>query len=97
MYLTPFILSHKQTLYEYRHYTLKPENAAHRFTNEFSRIWLRELLLEDMETIERSQQGLNSRAVTQIQLGDSEIGVRHHLKVVDDCVATLKTVKEKEV
>ncbi len=89
-------LSHKQTLYEYRHYTLKPENAAHRFTNEFSRIWLRELLLEDMEMIEQSQRGLNSRAVTQIQLGDSEIGVRHHLKVVDDSVATLKVAKEKE-
>ncbi len=89
-------LSHEQTLYEYRHYTLKPENAAHRFTNEFSRIWLRELLLEDMEMIEQSQQGLNSRAVTDIQLGDSEIGVRHHLKVVDDSVARLKLARQQE-
>ena len=89
-------LSHEQTLYEYRHYTLKPENAAHRFTNEFSRIWLRELLLEDMEMIEQSQRGLNSRAVRQIQLGDSEIGVRHHMKVVDDSVARVTLAKQKE-
>ena len=83
-------LSHDKTLYEYRHYTQKPKSGAHRFTNEFSRIWLRELLLEDMETIERTQRGLNSEVSTEIILGDSEIGVRHHLKVVDNCVNALK-------
>jgi hypothetical protein len=34
--------------------------------------------------------------VTQIQLGDSEIGVRHHLKVVDDSVTRLKHATQKE-
>jgi len=37
-----------------------------------------------METIERTQTGLNPRVSEEIVLGDSEIGVRHHLSVVDD-------------
>ena len=50
-----------------------------------------------MKTIEQSQQGLNSRAVTQIHLGDSEIGVRHHLKVVDASVTELKCSVQKGI
>jgi len=78
--------SHNETLFEYRHYTHRPENAAHRFTNEFSRIWLREVLLEDIFCVEQTQQGMETRAVTEIHLGDSEVAVRHHVKTVDDRV-----------
>lgn len=79
-------VSKRKTLYEYRHYTSNPKDAAHRFTNEFSRVWLRELLLEDVNCIEQTQKGLETRAVTGLVLGDSEVAVRHHLKTVDRCV-----------
>ena len=79
-------LSHRTTLFEYRNYYRPAENAAHRFTNELSRVWMREFLIEDMEAIEQVQKGLETAVVNQIHLSDSEICVRHHLKTVDDHV-----------
>lgn len=75
-----------RTFYEMRSYYAPPKNAGERFTQEFSRVWLRELLLEDLQMIEHSQIGVASRARTHFNLQDGEICVRHHMKVVEDHV-----------
>ena len=80
-------ISVDKTYYEMRTYYAPPKNAAERFAQEFSRVWFRDILLEDLEMIEHSQQGLASGVRTEMHLQDSEVCVRHHLKVVDDHVA----------
>jgi phenylpropionate dioxygenase-like ring-hydroxylating dioxygenase large terminal subunit len=79
-------LSVDRTFYEMRSYYAPPKNAGERFTQEFSRVWLRELLLEDLQMIEQSQAGIASGARQHLTLQDGEICVRHHMKVVDDHV-----------
>ncbi len=80
-------LSVDKTYYEMRSYYFPPRKASERFTQEFSRVWLRELLLEDLQMIEQSQLGVASGARPFFVLQDGEICVRHHMKVVDDHVS----------
>lgn len=75
-----------RTIFEFRFYHGKPKNAAEAFAQEYSKILYRDVLLEDMGTLEYTQAGLSSGAKTHMQLQDNEIAVRHSYKVVEDFV-----------
>lgn len=73
-------------LYEVRLYNQQPKNAGEKFSHEYNRVLLRTALGEDLATLEQIQPMLESGAKKHFILQDNEIGVRHHLKVVDDFV-----------
>ena len=57
-----------------------------RFSLEYSKILLRDAWLEDGSTLEATQIGLESGAITHQILQDQEVLIRHSSKVVDDIV-----------
>jgi Rieske 2Fe-2S family protein len=73
-------------LYEVRLYNDKPQKAGEKFAHEYNRVVLRTALGEDLATLEQIQPMLESGAKRHFIFQDNEIGVRHHLKVVDDFV-----------
>ena len=73
-------------LYEVRLYNRKPEKPGEKFAHEYNRVVLRTALAEDLSTLERIQPALESGAKRYFIFQDNEIGVRHHLKVIDDAV-----------
>jgi len=75
-----------RTAWEYNFYMLPPKNAGERISREFSKLYLRDLLREDLSTVESTQAGLNSGTIEHIILSDQEVAVRHQYKVVDDMV-----------
>ena len=79
-------LSPDRTLYEMKNYYAPPRNASERFSHEYSRALLRDVLQEDLHMIEQSHAGMVSAPRRDILLSDSEVCVRHHLKVVNDHV-----------
>jgi phenylpropionate dioxygenase-like ring-hydroxylating dioxygenase large terminal subunit len=79
-------LSPDRTFYEVKNYYAPPRNASERFSHEYSRALLRDVLQEDLHMIEQSHAGMVSAPRRDILLSDSEVCVRHHLKVVDDHV-----------
>tara|TARA_Y100000590_G_scaffold368808_1_gene429652 strand:- start:119 stop:640 length:522 start_codon:yes stop_codon:yes gene_type:complete len=82
-------LSPDRTFYEMKNYYAPPRNASERFSHEYSRAVLRDILHEDLHMMEQTQTGVTSAAGAprhDILLSDSEVCVRHHMKVVDDHV-----------
>ena len=75
-----------RTLWEVRTYFPQAANAAQRFSQEYSKILLREALLEDASTLEATQSMLTSGAKTHFVLQDQELLVRHAHKVIEDIV-----------
>ena len=75
-----------RTLWEVRTYFPQADNAAQRFSQEYSKILLREALLEDASTLEATQSMLTSGAKTHFVLQDQELLVRHAHKVIEDIV-----------
>ncbi len=75
-----------RTHWEYNFYMLPPANAGERISREYSKLYLRDLLREDLSTVESTQAGLNSGAIEHMILSDQEVAVRHQYKVVDDMV-----------
>ena len=75
-----------RTIWEVRTYFPPVQNAAHRFSQEYSKILLREALLEDASTLEATQSMLASGAKKEFVLQDQELLVRHGHKVIEDMV-----------
>ncbi|HTK65522.1 MAG TPA: SRPBCC family protein [Pseudonocardia sp.] len=71
-------VAHDKCIYESRLCMPKPTNVIERWTQENARIQLIATLLEDVRTIEYTQDVINSGAHTHYQLQDAEIGVRHN-------------------
>ncbi|WP_448509542.1 RHO alpha subunit C-terminal catalytic domain-containing protein, partial [Immundisolibacter sp.] len=76
-----------RTQWEYNFYMLPPKNAGERISREYSKLYLRDLLREDLSTVETTQAGLASGAIEHMILSDQEVAVRHQYKVVDDMVS----------
>ena len=72
--------------WEYSFYMLPPRDAGEKISREFSKVYLRDLLREDLSTVERTQAGLHSGAISHIHLSDQEVAVRHQYAVVDALV-----------
>ena len=57
--------------------------AGGRFYQEYMKVLLRDVLLEDLYTLEHVQAGCETRAKTRMLLNDYEIMPRHALWVVE--------------
>ncbi|MCG2633596.1 MAG: aromatic ring-hydroxylating dioxygenase subunit alpha [Gammaproteobacteria bacterium] len=75
-----------KTLYEISYYMDPPNNAGEKISVEHSKISLRDLLREDLNTVETTQAALMSGALETILLSDQELLCRHQYKVVDQLV-----------
>jgi phenylpropionate dioxygenase-like ring-hydroxylating dioxygenase large terminal subunit len=56
------------------------------FAGEHGKIELRDSILEDFATLERTQAGLKSGSIKELALQDSELAIRHQYKVVEEFV-----------
>lgn len=75
-----------ESMWEARGYLPAAKTSAERFSLEFSKILLRDAWLEDGSTLEATQIGLESGAISHQILQDQELLIRHAAKVVDDMV-----------
>lgn len=83
---TMWPVSVNESVWDARGYLPSGNTAAQRFGLEFSKILLRDAWLEDGSTLEATQVGLESGAITHQILQDQELLIRHAAKVVDDIV-----------
>jgi phenylpropionate dioxygenase-like ring-hydroxylating dioxygenase large terminal subunit len=79
-------LAHDRLLFEANAYFTPPRNARERLAQQLGIATIKEYALEDCGTLEATQMGLESRAVTAFPLGDQEFMCRHLNKVVHDWV-----------
>lgn len=75
-----------RTLWEIRSYYPKAKSAGQRFSQEYSKIIFRDVIMEDCSTVEQTQSVLASGAKTSFVLQDQELFIRHDHKVHEDYV-----------
>jgi len=80
-------IAHDRTLLEARVYYPEPATAGGRFYQEYMKVALRDVLLEDLSTLERTQSACQTGAKTHMILQDFELMVRHGAAVVDRVLA----------
>jgi phenylpropionate dioxygenase-like ring-hydroxylating dioxygenase large terminal subunit len=76
-------LSEDRTLWEARFYYPKANTLAQRFSQEYAKVILRDVNMEDGSTLERTQTMLASHAKKEIVLQDQELLIRHHHYVAE--------------
>ncbi|MBI3951653.1 MAG: aromatic ring-hydroxylating dioxygenase subunit alpha [Acidobacteria bacterium] len=88
MYITHHVwpVAVDRAIWEARAYLPRAENAAEMFSREYSKCLLRDAWLEDGSTLEASQVGLESGAITHFILQDQELMIRHFQKVLRDYI-----------
>lgn len=79
-------LAANRCLYQQTGYLRKAENAAQRFGQENSQVEFRDLILEDLTTLERIQRALDTGQIKEFHFHDHEIALRHQHHVVSDYV-----------
>ena len=79
-----------ETRWELRQYLPRSESVAGRISQQQSQAALRDVIREDLSTLENTQSVLRSGAIAQMQLNDSEIAVRHSYYMVDEHVRGLR-------
>ena len=79
-------ISHNRTRWEYMIHQSTPTSATHDVAAEFNRAIMRDVIREDFMNLEWVQSNLSSGAKKVQHLGDQEIMLRHHYKVVSDFV-----------
>lgn len=79
-------ISVDQCYWELRQYLPKSESVSGRIAQQNSQAALRDVIREDLVTLENTQTVLRSGAIEQMQLNDSEILVRHSYKKVDEWI-----------
>lgn len=76
-------LAEDLTLWEARFYYPKTKTLAQRFSQEYAKVILRDINMEDGSTLERTQMMLASGAKKEIVLQDEELLIRHHHQVAE--------------
>jgi len=76
-------LSHNETLFDARVYYPEMTTAGGRLYQEYMKVALRDVLLEDCSTLERTQAGCETRAKSHMYLQENEVMVRHNAWVVE--------------
>jgi phenylpropionate dioxygenase-like ring-hydroxylating dioxygenase large terminal subunit len=76
-------ISHNQTLMDARVYYPEMTTAGGRFFLEYMKVALRDVLLEDLSTLERTQAAAETGVKKHMPLQDFEVLVRHNFHVVD--------------
>lgn len=76
-----------RTHYEVRFYMQAPRDAGDAISQEFNRVMLYDVLLEDLYTIENTQSVLGSGATTHLHFSDHEVACRHNHEVIAGMIA----------
>jgi phenylpropionate dioxygenase-like ring-hydroxylating dioxygenase large terminal subunit len=86
-------LSENRTRWEVRLYYPKATTLAQQFSQEYSKVMLRDVNMEDGSTLERTQTMLASGARKEIFLQDQELLIRHHHKVAETYLNTSRDTR----
>src|SRR5262249_55473379 len=76
-------LAEDRTLWEVRFYYPGAKTLAQRFSQEYAKVILPDINMEDGSTLERTQTMLASGAKKEIVLQDQELLIRHHHRVAE--------------
>lgn len=76
-------IAHNKTLFEVRAYYPEMKTAGGRFYQEYMRTALRDVLLEDLSTLEMTQDAAETGAKSEMVIQDFELMVRHQAVVID--------------
>jgi phenylpropionate dioxygenase-like ring-hydroxylating dioxygenase large terminal subunit len=79
-------ISYNETLFDARVYYPEMKTAGGRFYQEYMRVALRDVLLEDLGTLEITQAASETGAKSEMVIQDFELMVRHQAVVVDRLV-----------
>lgn len=71
------------TRWEFKLYMLPAHNAAEKVAQKYTDVVMRDAALEDLSTVEKTQEMLGSGVIHSLPLSDQEILVRHNLHVVE--------------
>jgi phenylpropionate dioxygenase-like ring-hydroxylating dioxygenase large terminal subunit len=80
-------LGPNRSLYQQRVFMRKAQNAAERFGQENTMVEFRDVVMEDLSTLERIQRAVDSGQIREFHYHDHELALRHQAKVVRDMVA----------
>jgi phenylpropionate dioxygenase-like ring-hydroxylating dioxygenase large terminal subunit len=80
-------LGPNRSLYQQRVFVRKARNAAERFGQENSMVEYRDVVIEDLSTLEHIQRALDSGRIKEFHFHDHELALRHQYKVVSEIVA----------
>jgi len=86
--------SHNTHVFEGNVYFLPATNVRERIAQEMAAVTFKEFALQDANTLEATQIGIESGYVERFHLNDQEVLCRHLHKVVGDWVAEAETVTE---
>ncbi len=84
--------SHNTHVFEGNVYFLPATNARERVAQEMAAVTFKEFALQDANTLEATQMGIESGYVERFHLNDQEVLCRHLHKVVGDWVTEAETV-----
>lgn len=79
-------LGPNRSLYQQRVFMRKARNAAERFGQENTMVEFRDVVMEDLSTLERIQRAVDSGQITEFHYHDHELALRHQAKAVKDTV-----------
>jgi phenylpropionate dioxygenase-like ring-hydroxylating dioxygenase large terminal subunit len=80
-------VSHNRTLVDARVFYPEMTTPGGRFFLEYMKVALRDVLLEDFSTLERTQRAAQTGVKTHMILQDNELMVRHAYHVVENMIA----------
>lgn len=80
-------LGPNRSLYQQRVFVRPAKTAAERFGQENTMVEFRDVVMEDLSTLERIQRALDSGQIRQFHYHDHELALRHQHKVVTDILA----------
>ena len=75
-------LAANRCLYRKRGYMRKAETAAQRFGQENSQVEFRDVILEDLNTLERIQRSIDAGLIKEFNFHDQEVALRHQAHMV---------------
>jgi phenylpropionate dioxygenase-like ring-hydroxylating dioxygenase large terminal subunit len=79
-------ISVQQTYWELRQYLRRSHSVAGRIAQQNTQAALRDVIREDLSTLENTQSVLKSGAISHMTLNDSEVALRHSYRIVDEYV-----------
>lgn len=79
-------VSANKTVLIHRAFTYKAKTLAHRVSREFFRTRAREVLREDLNTLEAQHAALASGVLPEVYLSRQELAVAHHFRVAENMI-----------
>ena len=82
--MTFWPIDHERTLVTNRTYNYKPKNLGERLSQDYFRARGRDVVREDLNTLEAQQQMLASGSMPHVLLSKQELALQHHFAVTRD-------------